>query len=312
MSLRAGFSGGLDILRQNATIIDMEIRFSENAVVFGGIDCFDIEKSCSCGQAFRWRPFRGGQLGIVRGEPVLLTQEGGDITVLGASPASAAMWAHYLDIGRDYAAIERSVCSDPRLACCFPEAHGIRVFNQEPFEALISFIISQNNNIKRIAGIVERLCAKCGEPVSFMGETLYAFPEPERIAALTVEELTALGTGYRAPFIKAAAERIAAGYELEPLRDMSLTEARAELLTFLGVGPKVADCVLLFSLQHTDAFPVDVWIDRAMKAMFFEGNRAKKAELYEAVDALGEYSGIIQQYIFQHARKLGKEKLEGK
>ena len=286
----------------------MDIRFENNAVQFRGIDCFDVEKSCSCGQAFRWRPFCGGQLGVVRGEAAVLYQDGNTVTVFGASPASAAMWAHYLDIGRDYASIEKSVIADERLACCFPEAHGIRVFNQEPFEALISFIISQNNNIKRISGIIERLCAKCGEPIPFMGETLYAFPTPESIAALSIEELTALGTGYRAPFIKAAAERVAAGYELEPLRDMSLSEARAELLSFLGIGPKVADCILLFSLGHTDAFPIDVWIDRAMKALFFEGNKAKRAELYEAVDKLGEYSGIIQQYIFQYARKNMKER----
>ncbi|MBQ1893430.1 MAG: DNA-3-methyladenine glycosylase 2 family protein [Clostridia bacterium] len=281
----------------------MDIRFEKNAVIFGGIDCFDLEKSCSCGQAFRWRPFRDGQLGIVRGEPVLITREGSSVVINGASPASAAMWMHYLDLGRDYASIEAKVAADPRLSCCFPEAHGIRVFNQEPFEALISFIISQNNNIKRISGIVERLCEKCGEPVAFMGETLYAFPAPERIAALTESELTALGSGYRAPFIRAAAERIAGGYDLEKLRDMELAEAREELLSFLGIGPKVADCVLLFSLQHTDAFPVDVWIDRAVKALFFEGNKFKKAELYEAVSPLGEYSGIIQQYIFQYARK---------
>ncbi|MCR5808594.1 MAG: DNA-3-methyladenine glycosylase 2 [Clostridiales bacterium] len=290
----------------------MNIKFTQDSIIFENVPCFDLEKSCSCGQAFRWRPFMGGQLGIVRGEPALLKQEGDSVVIRGASPERAAMWAHYLDIGRDYASIEREVMSDPRLAVCFPEAHGIRVFNQEPFEALISFIISQNNNIKRISGIVERLCRKCGEPVSFMGETLYAFPSPESIAALTAEELTALGTGYRAPFIKAAASRIAGGYDLERLRDMSLREARAELCSFLGIGPKVADCVLLFSLQHTDAFPVDVWIDRAMKALFFEGNRAKKAELYEAVTGLGEYSGIIQQYIFQYARSLGRSALEGK
>lgn len=290
----------------------MDIRLTENAVEFRGIDCFDLDKSCSCGQAFRWRAAYGGQLGIVRGEAVLLKREADGVTVHGASPASAAMWAHYLDLGRDYAAIERSVSSDKRLAVCFPEAHGIRVFNQEPFEALISFIISQNNNIKRISGIVERLCALYGEPVEFMGERLFAFPTPERLAAVTEEELTAIGAGYRAPFIKAAAERIASGYDLESLRDMSLDEARNELLSFYGIGPKVADCVLLFSLQHSDAFPIDVWIDRAMKAMFFEGNKAKKAELYEAVSSLGEYSGIIQQYIFQYARTLGRDGLAGK
>ena len=289
----------------------MDIRFENDAVVFDGIDCFDLMKSCSCGQAFRWRPFDGGMLGVVRRKAVRASQEGESVVLAGASPEDASMWAQYFDLGRDYAAIESAVMSDRRLSVCFPEAHGIRVFNQEPFEALISFIISQNNNIKRISGIIERLCAKCGEPVRFMGETLYAFPAPERIAALSVEELTALGTGYRAPFIKAAAERIVGGYDLEALEDLSLDEARRELLSFLGVGPKVADCILLFSLRHSDAFPVDVWIDRAMKALFFDGNRAKKAELYEAVDALGEYSGIIQQYIFQYARKLGRDKLEG-
>ena len=289
----------------------MRIGFENGDVVFSDIDCFDLAKSCTCGQAFRWRASGGGFVGVVRGQAALLTQEGNTVRVSGVSPASAAMWAHYLDLGRDYAAIEESAISDPQLAVCFPEAHGIRVFNQEPYEALISFIISQNNNIKRISGIIERLCEKCGEPVDFMGERLFAFPSAERIAALSTEELTALGTGYRAPFIKAAAEKMAAGYDLEALRDMPLPEARAKLLAFTGIGPKVADCVLLFSLQHSDAFPIDVWIDRAMKAMFFDGGNVKRAELYEAVDRLGEYSGIIQQYIFQYARAVGREGLKG-
>ena len=288
----------------------MNVSFTDNALVFGGIECFDLTKSCSCGQAFRWRPFGEGMLGVVRGIPALVRQEGERVFVEGVSPASAAMWAHYFDLGRDYSRIESEVADDPRLAVCFPEAHGIRVFNQEPFEALISFIISQNNNIKRISGIIERLCGLCGEPMEFMGERLHAFPKPDRIAALSVEELEGIGAGYRAPFIKAAAERVLVGYDLEALKDMSLEEARAELKGFLGIGPKVADCILLFSLGHTDAFPVDVWIDRAMKALFFDGNTAKKAELYEAVSALGEYSGIIQQYIFQYARKLGREGLK--
>lgn len=290
----------------------MDITFENDKLIFHNVECFDVDKSCNCGQAFRWRKFANGQLGIVRGQAVLLWREGSDIAIKGATPQTAVPWAHYLDIGRDYSAIEEAVMGDERLAVCFPEAHGIRVFNQEPFEALISFIISQNNNIKRISGIIERLCALCGEPVEFMGERLYTFPSTERIAGLSVQQLEQIGAGYRAPFIKAAAERILDGFDLEALRDMSLEEARTELKGFLGIGPKVADCILLFSLQHSDAFPVDVWIDRAMKALFFDGNKAKKAELYEAVSSLGEYSGIIQQYIFQYARTLGREKLESK
>ena len=290
----------------------MDITFENDKLIFHNVECFDVDKSCNCGQAFRWRKFANGQLGIVRGQAVLLWREGSDIAIKGATHQTAALWAHYLDIGRDYSAIEEAVMGDERLAVCFPEAHGIRVFNQEPFEALISFIISQNNNIKRISGIIERLCALCGDPVEFMGERLYAFPSPEKIAGLSVGQLEQIGAGYRAPFIKAAAERILDGFDLEALRDMSLEEARTELKGFLGIGPKVADCILLFSLQHSDAFPVDVWIDRAMKALFFDGNKAKKAELYEAVSSLGEYSGIIQQYIFQYARTLGRDKLESK
>lgn len=288
----------------------MDIISDENSVIFRGIDCFDLKKSALCGQAFRWRETASGVEGVVRGVPVLAVQDGEDITVHGASLKDARMWADYFDLFRDYSRIEREVMNDERISVCFPEAHGIRVFNQEPFEALISFIISQNNNIKRISGIVERLCIKCGEPVSFIGETRYAFPSAESIAKLTEAELTALGTGYRAPFIIAAAERVLSGYDLEALKDMELDKARAELKSFVGIGPKVADCILLFSLGHTDAFPIDVWIDRAMKAMFFDGNSAKRAELYEAVSGLGEYSGIIQQYIFQYARKLGREGLE--
>lgn len=288
----------------------MDISIIDGSPVISGVECFDLEKSCSCGQAFRWRAFSGGELGIVRGKPVLAKQDGDRVYLCGAAPEDASLWARYFDLYRDYGAIEEAVKADPRLAVCFPEAHGIRVFSQDPFEALISFIISQNNNIKRISGIVERLCRLAGEPVEFMGETLFSFPTPERTAALSEEELTGIGTGYRAPFITAAAKRIADGYDLERLRDMDRNEARAELLSFLGIGPKVADCILLFSLGHTDAFPVDVWIDRAVKALFFDGGSAKKAELLEAADSLGEYSGIIQQYIFQYARSVGREGLK--
>ncbi len=158
------------------------------------------------------------------------------------------MLIDYFDLERDYSEIESMIAKDERLAVCIDGAAGIRVFNQEPFEALISFIISANNNIKRISGIIDRLCTRCGERLEFDGSILYAFPTPERIAALTVDELKAIGAGYRAPYIKASAQRISDGYDLERLRHMSLQDARRELLTFPGVGPKVADCGLLFSL----------------------------------------------------------------
>lgn len=298
----------------------MVYEVKNNTLYIRELDRFDLEKCATCGQAFRWTECEkneaAGELSaftcVIRGKAVRAAQTQVYVSVFPCMEDEALSYIDYFDLDRDYAAIEEMIAADPRLSVCLPGAEGIRVFNQEPFEALISFIISANNNIKRISGIVERLCRLAGEKLDFMGSELYAFPSPKAIAALSVDQLTAIGTGYRAPYIVETAQRIAEGYELETLRDMPLDTARKELLSFKGVGPKVADCILLFSLGHTDAFPIDVWIDRAMNELFFDSVPPKKAELREAVASIGRYSGIIQQYIFFHARavQLGKAKKE--
>lgn len=279
---------------------------------------FDLEKCATCGQAFRWKECEKNAAAreisaftcVIRGKAVRAAQTEEYLSLFPCSDEEAAVYIDYFDLERDYSSIEAMIAADPRLSVCLPGAEGIRVFNQEPFEALISFIISANNNIKRISGIVERLCRLAGEKLVFMGDETYAFPSPEAIAALDVEQLKAIGAGYRAPYIIESAKRIAGGYDLETLRAMPLQAARKELLGFMGVGPKVADCILLFSLGHTDAFPIDVWIDRAMNELFFDSVPPKKSEMREAVASIGRYSGIIQQYIFFHARavQLGKLK----
>lgn len=290
----------------------MEYEISGNMLVIGGVKNFDLAKCCSCGQAFRWKLYRDGEsrLGVIRGRPVLAKQIGETLKIYPCSEADAALFINYFDLKRDYAEIEKLILSDDRLSVCLPAASGIRVFNQEPFEALITFIISANNNIKRIAGIVDRLCRRCGEEKKFMGETLYAFPKPSKIAELSVDDLVEIGAGYRAPYILDTAKRVADGYDLESLRTLSLSEARKALMNFLGVGPKVADCTLLFSLGHTDAFPIDVWIGRAMKELFFESNPAGRAEMRKAAEDLGKFSGIVQQYIFYYAREVNLGKTE--
>lgn len=293
----------------------MKYEVRNNTLVITELTDFDLRKSATCGQAFRWveTEAEAGErcafLCPIRGRAIRAAETENGLTVYPCAEDEAALFIDYFDLGRDYKAIEALIEADPRLSVCLPGATGIRVFNQEPFEALISFIISANNNIKRISGIVERLCRLAGEKLDFCGRELYSFPTPEAIAALTTEQLTAIGTGYRAPYIIASAKRIADGYDLEKLRTMSLADARKELLTFMGVGPKVCDCILLFSLGHTDAFPIDVWIDRAMKELFFDSVPPKKAEMEQAVLSIGQYSGIIQQYIFFHARavQLGKK-----
>ncbi len=287
---------------------DYEIK--NGTLTVRGIDRIDIERSCACGQSFRWKKDGDGFVAPALGRVVRVCQNDCDISIYPCKKGEEKDWLAYFDLDRDYAAIEKRLSVDEQLTMCIGSASGIRVFAQEPFETLITFIISANNNIGRIAGIVERLCALCGEKAEFDGKEYYLFPKPESIAALEESELVRIGSGYRAPYIKKSAAIIAGGYQLEKLRDMPLDIARKELLKFPGVGPKVADCVLLFGLGHTDAFPVDVWIGRAMSEIYFDGESPKKKQLEAAIRALGSESGIVQQYIFHYARQtaLGKKR----
>ena len=287
---------------------DYEIK--NGTLTVRGIDRIDIERSCACGQSFRWKKDGDGFVAPALGRVVRVCQNDCDISIYPCKKGEEKDWLAYFDLDRDYAAIEKRLSVDEQLSMCIGSASGIRVFAQEPFETLITFIISANNNIGRIAGIVERLCALCGEKAELDGKDYYLFPKPESIAALEESELVRIGSGYRAPYIKKSAAIIAGGYQLEKLRDMPLDIARKELLKFPGVGPKVADCVLLFGLGHTDAFPVDVWIGRAMSEIYFDGESPKKKQLEAAIRALGSESGIVQQYIFHYARQtaLGKKR----
>lgn len=277
----------------------MDICLKNDTITVSGVRCFDLARSCACGQAFRWSEKDGDWFGVAGNKGVEVRQENDRLTITPGTDGDIGFWLDYFDLYRDYAAIENDVRNDAVLGPCLDYAGGIHIFNQEPFETLISFIISANNNIKRITGIVERLCVLAGEK----RQGYYAFPSPEMIAGLTVEQLEGIGSGYRAPYIKKTAAMVADGYDLEALRNIGTAEAKKELMRFPGVGPKVADCVLLFSLGHTDAFPMDVWMKRAMRLMYFGGSEPQKRELERQIAALGPNSGILQQYIFHYARE---------
>lgn len=272
-------------------------------LVFSGIDRLDLSASCACGQCFRWLPdpdTDGAWRGVAHGRSVTALREGDSLYIRPAPVADAALWADYFDLGREYAAIEARFLGDERLRPAYGAARGIRIFRQESFETLVSFIISANNHIPRIRGIVERLCALAG---ASLGPGVYAFPTPEALARLSEADLRRIGAGYRAPFLLGSARRVAEGFDLEALRALPLEDARKALCSLPGVGPKVADCVALFSLGHTAAFPMDVWMKRAMKALLFDGREATAKELAQAIADLGEDAGILQQYIFHYARQ---------
>lgn len=253
----------------------------------------DLVKTFECGQCFRWNADENGvYYGVAFGHCAKLWQEGEDIFI--CSDAPLEFWRHYFDLERDYELISRNFHDGGYLQQCTEYGMGIRILRQEPWEALCSFIISQCNNIKRIKGIVERLCESFGDELTFDGRRFYSFPQPEKLLGMSADELSCLRCGYRAEYILVAAEAVASGrLELESLIHANWLHAKKELMSLKGIGEKVANCVVLFGLYHMEAFPIDVWIKRALKQHFSADFRP---------ESLGEYAGLAQQYIFYYAR----------
>ncbi|MBQ1182924.1 MAG: DNA-3-methyladenine glycosylase 2 family protein [Clostridia bacterium] len=200
------------------------------------------------------------------------------------------IWRNYLDIDRDYGKIIDIISENEVLKNAAAENLGIRILRQDKWETLCSFIISQNNNIPRIKGIVERLCENFGEALDDDG---YTFPSAETIAGLTPEDLAPIRSGFRARYIIDGAKKFLSGeIDLDLIETADIDTARAELMKITGVGIKVADCTLLFGFNRIDALPKDVWIKRAIEE-YFNGTFPECAKGYE---------GIAQQYLFNYIR----------
>ena len=261
-----------------------------NQIVFENVSDLDLKETLFCGQSFRWEETPdGGFFGVVRGRPVTVYISGDSLYIKGDT--DRMLWEDYFDLALDYSAVKETLSSiHPIMKEAASFAPGIRILSQEPFEALITFIISQNNNIKRITGIVKRLCENFGDEIS---ENVYSFPTAERLSSLSVDDLSPIRAGFRHRYIIDAAKKVASGeIDLEALKTAPVDEARQKLMTITGVGEKVADCVMLYGLHRLDSFPKDVWMKRAMK------------ELFDDMDpsVFGEYAGIAQQYIFHYSR----------
>ncbi|MBE6758925.1 MAG: DNA-3-methyladenine glycosylase 2 family protein [Ruminococcaceae bacterium] len=262
---------------------------------------FSLSGTLISGQCFRWRQQPDGSLrGVAGDRAVTMLQRDGQVVILGDDrPDAEDFWRDYLDFGTDYAAIRRlSVCAEPRLESAVNRCGGVFILRQQPWEALCSFIVSQNNNIPRIRTIIDRLCRRYGQPIAAAdGTQEWAFPSPEAIASAGEEELKELGLGYRAGYLPAAARDVLSGsFDPAALRELPLDEARKALQAMKGVGLKVADCVLLFGLHRLDAFPRDVWIKRALEGEF------RDTPLQNT-----PYAGVAQQYIFEYIRTQGSE-----
>ena len=242
-------------------------------------------------QCFRWAEGERGFGAAFDGRAVWLKP---------GEPVLDPWLRNYLDLDRDYEALFREYELIPAAARALAAFPGLRVLRQPPWEALISFILSANNNVKRIRSLVLALSKAFGREV----DGLFSLPEPEKLAAAPEGMLRGLGVGYRAPFLIDTARRVADGFPLDKLREMPYEEAHRLLTSLKGVGDKVADCVLLFGCGHWDAFPVDVWVERLLKSWFHEtGTRRHLAAI--ARQRFGPHGGILQQFLF-HAARVGE------
>lgn len=261
----------------------------------GKIPAFDLEQTLDCGQCFRFTYTEPhGWVGVVENHPLCIREENGQIILEGdAFSGFEAYWRRYFDLDRDYPAIGQQFAHIPSIKAGMSFAPGIRILRQPAFEAMIGFIISQNNHLQRIKSIMARLCENFGEPLETPFGKLYTFPTPETLSCLREEDLAPLRSGWRAAYILDAARRVASGeLVLNEIAVMPLEKARKELQKIHGVGPKVAECILLYGMGRLEAFPMDVWMKRAMKTWLPDTGPAD----------LGEYAGIAQQYLFHYSR----------
>ena len=297
------------------------MRISENFigsypfVRIDGVSELDIEKIFDCGQCFRFERVENSQhasefSGVAYGRFVSFAQDGDTLYIYGSDLADfEAVWRGYLDLDRDYREVERDVLEHSQnsaLIAAIEYGRGIRILSQEPFECVISFIISQNNNIPRIKKIIEALSERCGERIELCDEAKkhlsgeripYAFPSAEALCALGEAGLFEMKTGFRAKYIYDASSRVLSGeLMLDTVRREDTESAIDRLCEVKGIGRKVASCALLFGFGKYDAFPIDVWMKRVAEKYFGDEADTLSSRTF------GDYAGIAQQYLFYYER----------
>ena len=259
---------------------------------------FNIEQIAESGQCFRWNKIGEIEYRGIVGKNICEVKQVEDvITVNGISEEE---FNNYFDIKRDYGEIKKFYSKDDILSEAIKYGEGIRILNQDKFETLISFIISANNNIPRIKKSVEAISKNFGKKIK---DDFYAFPTPEDLSLATIEDLTRCGVGFRAKYIHNTCRDILNEFNLDAISKLSTTECKKELMKLMGVGPKVAECIMLYSMQKFDSFPVDVWIKRIMEELYIK----KEVSINEvgkfAQEKFPLYPGIVQQYLFFYGRE---------
>ncbi len=274
---------------------------------------YDLGATLNSGQAFRWHAHGTGWTGVIGRHWVRLESTETSLTAETAEPITDWIWlTDYLQLDIELDRILETFPQDKPMQAAVAACHGLRLLRQDPWECLASFILSSTKQIVQIRQIVETVCARCGDPLTVPPghPPTHAFPSPARLASVTETELRDCRMGFRAPYLLGAASQIATGqFDLPRLYTLPLESARAELMTLPGVGRKIADCVLLFAYGFQFAFPVDVWVMKALRQLYFARRRPKLKKLHHfAATHFGPNAGYAQQYLF-HYMRLNRGKL---
>jgi N-glycosylase/DNA lyase len=264
---------------------------------------FNVKDTLECGQVFRYTPYKKGYA-VISCDKFAYCYNEGEIAVIECNACDEEYFYNYFDLGKDYSVIYKKALSFnvDVLTASANAGKGIRILNQNAEETIFSFIVSQNNNIPRIKGILQKLCVSLGEKKTFLDTEYYSFPTSKKLAEKPIEFFREIGLGYRAEYIKKFAEQLSNGLDVNSFHSLSTENLNKRLLEIHGIGPKVANCVTLFGYHRADSFPVDTWIEKVYREDF-KGelkNRDKITEYFTST--FKENAGYFQQYLFYYER----------
>ncbi|AUM89323.1 8-oxoguanine DNA glycosylase [Clostridium botulinum] len=297
----------------------MDFNYIENytdGIVIKDVRNFELAHIFECGQCFRWyKTEEGSYIGVAYGKVIEVEKANNDVILHNATEEDFKnIWAEYFDLYRDYSEIKNILSKDEILAKSVEFGHGIRLLKQDHFEIIVSFIISANNRIPMIKKAIKNISERWGDPIEYKGNIYYSFPTVEQLKDATEDELKACSVGFRAKYIKDTVNKIYQNsieeceqyekeYDMLWIKNQQDDICHKVLQNYSGIGAKVADCVMLFSMEKYSAFPVDVWVKRAMQYFYLAPDVSLKKIRDFGREKFGELSGFAQQYLFYYARE---------
>lgn len=292
----------------------------DNTIILENVKDFNIKQILECGQCFRWERISDTNYVIIAYRRVIeVIQNGSTVTIINTNMKDFnEIWKNYFDLNVDYEKIKEELSKDELLRKSVEFGYGIRILNQDPFEMLISFIISARNSIPSIMKTIKKISEKWGDKIEYNGNVYYAFPTPEQLKEAILDEIKETGASFRSKYIVDTIAKVNAAneakrngtlndelqqFDLEYIKSLPVDECHKALQNFMGVGAKVADCIMLFSMSKHSAFPVDVWIKRAMIHFYLAPDVSLNKIRVFGREKFGELAGLAQQYLFYYARE---------